>query len=111
MSLLTLASLTLLAALIALWWQSDQVKRRALQLVRQRCSQLNLQLLDQTMVLRGLWPGRDSQGVLRMRRRYEFEFTSTGQTRHTGLLVLVGAIVQSLELEPHPIPEERQNLH
>ena len=111
MSLLTLALLTPLAVLISLWWQSDQIKRQALHLLRRQCSELNLQLLDQTMVLRGLWPARNSNGALRLRRRYEFEFTSTGQIRHTGLLILVGNTVLSLELEPHPMPEERQNLH
>ncbi len=111
LSLSTLAWLTLVAALVALWWQSDRIKLHALQLVQRHCKQLNLQLLDQTMVLRGLWPSRNQQGELRLRRRYEFEFTSTGQTRHKGLLILIGDLVQSLELEPHPMPEDESNIH
>ena len=63
------------------------------------------------MVLRGLWPGRDQHGNLAWRRRYEFEFTSTGETRHRGLLILIGSSVRSLELEPHPMPEQDQTLH
>lgn len=111
LSLSLLAWLTLFAAIFALWWQSDKVKSRALILVQNHCRQLNLQLLDQTMVLRGLWPQRSAAGNLQLRRRYDFEFTSTGATRHKGYLVLLGITVLSMELEAHVLPDQDRSLH
>ena len=60
--------LTLIAALFAFWWRSDQVKSFAIIHTLQYCRANNLQLLDQTMVLRGLWPIRAAEGHLGLRR-------------------------------------------
>lgn len=111
LSLSLLFWLTLFAGIIVLWWQSDKVKALAMQQVQHHCRQLGLQLLDQTMVLRGIWPARNKDGNLALRRHYQFEFTVTGETRHKGSLKLLGTAVQSLQLEPHPLPDDEQNLH
>ncbi|HAO87585.1 MAG TPA: DUF3301 domain-containing protein, partial [Gammaproteobacteria bacterium] len=62
MSLDVIAFLTLAAALIGFWWQSDKIKRLALHSVVLRCRAEHLQLLDQTLVLRGVWPVRHDNG-------------------------------------------------
>ena len=111
LSLSLLAWLTVFIALIALWWQSDKIKLRALSHVHQHCRHLNVQLLDQTMVLRGLWPIRSDSGELAMRRRYEFEFTSTGEMRHKGTLTMLGNTIAALDMEPHPMPESDEPPH
>lgn len=111
LSLSALAWITVVVAIVALWWQSDKIKLRALQLVHQHCRQLGLQLLDQTMVLKGLWPARDDAGVLRLRRRYEFEFSVSGEKRYKGIIVLLGNVVSSVELEPHTLPNIEPPLH
>ncbi len=69
------------------------------------CKEQNLQLLDQTMVLRGVWPARDDEGSLRLRRRYGFEFTSTGEARSQGTVELFGFKLQNLHLDAHMLPE------
>ena len=111
MSLTALAWITAMSAIVALWWQSDKVKLRTLQQVHQHCRQLNLQLLDQTMVLKGLWPSRDNSGSIRLRRRYEFEFSVTGEKRYKGTVIAMGSNIFSLDLEPHALPEQDQRLH
>ena len=98
--------LTLVAALFAFWWRSDQVKSFAIIHTLQYCRANNLQLLDQTMVLRGLWPVRTAEGHLQLRRRYQFEFTSTGEIRNAGQIELIGLRVKVIQLEAHILPKE-----
>lgn len=112
--MLTLSSLVwmlLVAALVSLWWNSDKVKSLALAAVTRHCRERGLQLLDQTLVLKGLWPVRDKQGQLKLRRRYLFEFTSTGEQRYSGEMLLLGLTVHELQLEAHIIPEEDDGPH
>ncbi len=87
------------------WWQSGEYKNRALALALQHCRQLNLQLLDQSMVIRGYWPKRFEDGKWRIRRSYQFEFTSTGHQRYRGNLILFGSRLDSVELEAYQLPE------
>lgn len=104
LSLLFWATLT--AAFISFWWQSDKVKTLALGFVFQHLKNQSLQLLDQTMVLKGLWPCRDDTGTLRLRRRYGFEFTSTGQERYQGSISLAGQRLLSFDLDAHIFPDD-----
>lgn len=98
----------LLFALLALgavyWWQSGVYKGRAREFADSHCRQLGLQLLDQGMVIIGIWPQRGSDGRLRLRRRYRFEFASLGDRRYQGEIVLLGAALQSIDLEPYKMP-------
>ena len=70
MSLSFLIWSTLIASLVAFWWGGDKVKAVAMTHVYKLCKEQNLQLLDQTMVLKGVWPVRDNEGLMRLRRRY-----------------------------------------
>jgi hypothetical protein len=97
---------TIAAALISFWWQSDKIKSVALKVVAQHCKNQGLQLLDQTMVLSGLWPIRVESGSLVLRRRYAFEFTSTGQERYRGSIELQGRQLNHFELAPHILPSD-----
>lgn len=106
MSLSVLFWTVVVGALICFWWQSDQIKHIALAHVYRYCKARNLQLLDQVMVLKGVWPARNDQGSLTLRRRYSFEFTSTGQARYQGEVELFGNRLQKLELEAHIAPEQ-----
>ena len=58
------------------------------------------------MVLKGVWPMRDEQGSLKIRRRYGFEFTSTGEARYQGTIILLGQLQKSLEFEAHILPRD-----
>lgn len=96
---------SLAVAFISFWWQGDMIKRFALQHLRQYFREQDLQLLDQTIVLKSVWPRRSDFGSLQLRRLYGFEFTSTGEERYQGLIELSGRRVQRIELEPHLLPD------
>ena len=109
-SLSLLFWLTLITALVSFWWRSDNVKSFAISHTLKYCREQNLQLLDQTMVLRGLWPIRTFDGQLQFRRRYHFEFTSTGIVRNKGLIELIGIKVKAIELEAHILPANEEEM-
>jgi hypothetical protein len=98
-------------AFVSFWWQSDKIKAQALAYVHRYCQDTGLQLLDQTMVLRGVWPIRGESGSLVLRRRYNFEFTSTGEARYQGILTMFGSTIKSLDLEAHIFPNDNDALH
>ena len=87
------------------WWQSGVFKGRAREMASRYCQQLNLQLLDYSMVITGYWPGINSTGNLVIRRTYQFEFTSTGERRYQGIIVLFGSQIKSIDLEAYIIPD------
>lgn len=95
--------LLLFAAGCYWWWRAHAVKEVALQATREHCRNFDVQLLDESVVLRGLWLKRDAQGVLRVRRSYLFEFTATGERRHHGSTVMLGLRLETIQLEPHQL--------
>lgn len=111
MSLSLLFWFTCAVALVSFWWQSDKIKSLAMSQVLNYCREQNLQLLDQTMVLRGVWPQRGRDDGIRLRRRYSFEFTSTGEERYNGTVEMLGRKLQRLELAPHILPPSPDRLH
>ena len=106
MSLEIIFILTLLAAVASFWWQSDKIKRLAIDFVQRRCTTEKLQLLDQTLVLSGLALVRNQLGNLVLKRHYQFEFTSTGEARHEGSITMQGSRPVSLHLDPYLLPDE-----
>jgi hypothetical protein len=103
---LTKLLLLILAGVIAVyWWQSGLFKGRARELAIAHCRQLELQLLDQSMVITGLWPSLSGSGKIEFRRTYQFEFSSIGDRRYQGLLVMQGMRLKSIELETYKLPD------
>ena len=86
-------------------WQSGKFKGRARDIASRHCDELNLQLLDQSMVITGFWPAKNANANFVMRRSYEFEFTSTGKRRYQGIIVLLGLQLNAIELEAYIIPD------
>ena len=62
------------------------------------------------MVLKGLWPVRTAEGYIQLRRRYQFEFTSTGEIRNKGQIVLIGTRIKAIEVEAHILPENENGI-
>lgn len=92
------------------WWQSGLFKGKARRLATEHCRQLGLQLLDQSMVITGFWPVRTSRGSLAFRRTYQFEFSSTGDRRYHGRLIMEGMNLKSIELEAYKLPGSELDL-
>lgn len=84
-----------------LWWHGQGMKARALKHVRRYCDQHDLQLLDESLVLRRLWPVRGRSGSMVLQRTWFFEFSSTGEYRYRGTVQLQGIFLKSIETQTH----------
>ena len=82
------------------WYDSMRARERAVALGRASCEREGLQFLDETVLCTRTRPARDDDGRVRLRRVYRFEFSDDGVNRRGGSLVLLGAELESLELEP-----------
>lgn len=96
---------TLICLCLWYWWASQKVKEVALNAARKSCKEMSLQLLDESVGLRALWLKRDDNGQLRLWRRYVFEFSSTGEDRYLGKVIMLGLRITQIELEPHRLNE------
>lgn len=90
--------------LAAWWWRGIGLRDLALRQVRQHCRKADVQLLDESIVLRRLRPCRNRRGRWGIGRTYAFEFTVTGERRYSGQIDLHGARLQGIALDPHPYP-------
>lgn len=82
-------------------WNAQGVKQLAHSAVKKHCQEMDVQLLDEGIVLRGFWLKRDSRGNIRIWRSYHFEFSSTGDERYQGSIVLLGRQVEAIHLQAH----------
>ena len=96
-----LVILTLLAAVLCLWWKGQGAREAAQRAVKQHCRDMDVQWLDQHVALRGFWFKRNQRGRLCGWRAYRFEFSSTGDERYEGRVVMLGREVESIQLQPH----------
>jgi hypothetical protein len=97
------AALVLIVAGLAFWIDSLRARERALAAGRAACERNGLQLLDETVAGAGLRLARNEAGELRIRRVFVFEFSDNGNNRRRGSIVVLGAEVQDLYIEPYPV--------
>jgi hypothetical protein len=104
--MLDLADLSILLLFItagAWLWRGHGIRERALALVRRHCSQSEIILLDDNVALQRLRWLPDARGQRRLARVYGFEFTVTGEQRHTGSISMFGQHLGKIELAAHPV--------
>ncbi|NMW26282.1 DUF3301 domain-containing protein, partial [Rhodanobacter denitrificans] len=94
-----------LGAIVGLWLKLSAARERAVQEARQQCQQHGLQLLDETVGLRGVRLRRVN-GLRMIERCYGFEVSIDGHDREPGRLWMMGNALSSLslptiELLPH----------
>jgi hypothetical protein len=88
-------------ALLAWWWyDSMRARERALAVAGAACRRDGLQFLDETVECVKTRPARTEAGQFALRRTYRFEFSDDGHNRRAGSVVILGATVESLYLEP-----------
>jgi hypothetical protein len=97
------AAIVLIIAGIAFWVDSLRARERALVAGRRACERYGVQLLDATVQFAKLRLARDDEGRLRLRRTYTFEFSDTGNNRRHGAIVMLGAELQDMQLEPYAL--------
>ncbi len=91
----------LLALVGYYWWCTKGIKEAALRAARSYCEKMDVQLLDESIVLRNMRPRLGQRHLVELQRRYQFEFTTTGEQRYLGEILLVGNRISRINLDPH----------
>lgn len=105
--LFNLLSLLVMAVVVGLWLKLSKARERATHEARQQCLRHGLQLLDETVGLRGLrW--RTVNSLQRIERCYGFEVSIDGDDRQPGRLWMIGDALSSVSLPtPAMLPTSR----
>jgi hypothetical protein len=97
------AAIVVLGLGIFLWLDSLRARERALAAGRSACERYAVQFLDDTVSFARIRLARDEDGQLKIARTYTFEFSDTGNNRRHGAILMLGAEIQDLHLEPYPV--------
>ena len=87
-------------------WDSLKAREAANAAMRRACETQGLLFLNDTVALRSVWPVRNDEGHLRLRRVYDFEYSDTGHDRRKGSITMVADAVSSLNIGPRSVPEK-----
>jgi len=90
-----------LVCLAILWYKNLAYRDLAYKAAMQFCKEADVQLLDQTVYMRSFRPVKNPHNQWRLRRQYQFEFTSTGSDRYKGSITLLGKLVIDIQLAAH----------
>jgi hypothetical protein len=93
-----LLGLLLIGGAYLAWRDSMRARERAILFCRQLCSRHGVQFLDDTVALTRLGIRRDPDRGLRLYRVYEFEFSTEGQSRSLGSVILNGDRIDAVHL-------------
>lgn len=85
------------------WFNAQKAKEIALVTARNHCLAMEVQMLDGYVALNSIWLKRDKAGKMQLRRSFLFEFSSTGNERYNGTLLMLGRQVESIYMEPYRI--------
>jgi adenylyl- and sulfurtransferase ThiI len=98
-------AILILFAAVWFWWDSRGVAERASQLARQRCEQLGLVFLNDTVAWKKIRLKRNRQGRMQLQRTYFFEFASDMRQRYEGEIVMLGQQLTQLDLEAYRVDD------
>ena len=96
-------ALLLIVAAVLLWADSLKARERAIRAGRSACERYQLQFLDETVAFTRMRLARDEEGQVKISRTYTFEFSDTGNNRRHGAIVMLGADVADMHLEPYRV--------
>lgn len=95
------AALVVIVAAALLWADSLKARERAIHAGRSACERYQLQFLDETVAFARMRLARDDEGQVKIKRTYTFEFSDTGNNRRQGAIVMLGAEVADMHMEPY----------
>ena len=81
-------------------WQHHRVRKLAYNTALKHTRSHEVLLLDESMVLRRIRFVKSHNSMFAMERQFEFEFSSLGDERYKGELVMVGLRQKRLWLQP-----------
>jgi len=99
MNIYDLIVASVVVAFAALLFNHINISRFAASAARRYCEQHNLQFLDQNVVLTGMLLRRSRHQLFAIERSYRFEFSSIGDHRYSGKVILLSKRLQHIELE------------
>ncbi|PCJ40914.1 MAG: hypothetical protein COA71_09955 [SAR86 cluster bacterium] len=90
--------------LVMYWWRISEQKTFAIRHAKKYCQERNVQLLDQTLLFKGMRLEKSHNKRRKLCRVYEFDFSSNGEDRFKGQIILSGfnflrVIIEMDELE------------
>ena len=85
------------------WFNAQKAKEIALETARAHCLAMEVQMLDDYVALNGIWLKRDKLRKMQLRRTFLFEFSSTGNERYNGTILMLGRHIESIYMEPYRI--------
>lgn len=106
MSWFEITIIAALGGLIWLWLESTRVREIAVAHARGQCHVSEVQFLDDTASLAKMKLARDHDGRLTLQRTYTFEFSTTGNDRQPGSIVMIGKSVHRLDFNPQVVDAE-----
>jgi len=89
--------------LVWITYAGIQIREQAVAAARDYCQRHGLQFLDQTVARKRTSISRDRSGAVRVWRSFGFEFTSDGETRYSGEIVMLGRRIQRIDSDAHRI--------
>lgn len=96
---LIIFSLVLFGVII---WQNLTTRETALRLVKLHCKAMDIQMLDDS-IFGVYWRPTFHNGQFRILRRYNFSFSTAGDTRYQGEIEMLGGRQTAIRLDPHRI--------
>ncbi|NOS87144.1 MAG: DUF3301 domain-containing protein [Methylococcaceae bacterium] len=85
------------------WSDTHKAHEAALAAATRHCVAMEVQLLDGYVALKATRLHRNANGKLQLQRTFEFEFSSTGEHRYFGSVVMLGQLVAGIEMQPYRI--------
>lgn len=100
MSWFEIIGVLILGGLFWLWFEGTRVREIAVERARKHCTVNEVQFLDDTVALANINPARNEDGRLTLERTYTFEYSDTGNNRRPGSIIMLGQVVQFLDISP-----------
>lgn len=83
-------------ALVVFWYSGRAAAETATVIGQRACARAGVQWLDQSVHLLAIRPRRGPDGWLGLERHYGFEYSTGGEDRHAGRIVLHGRRLKAL---------------
>jgi hypothetical protein len=83
-------------------WDGLKAREAANAAIRAACAAQRHLFLDDTVGLESMWPLRNAEGRVALRRVYGFEYSDTGHNRRKGRVAMLADAVAGVEIETGP---------
>ena len=85
-------------------WQHNNISLFARAAAKRHCEKEGVQLLDQNVILKRTGITKSHRSLFAIKRKYAFEFSSVGDYRYKGSIVMHGKLLAHIELAPFKTP-------